>query len=44
MMLSHNNVLGLVVLDKKTRRFVLLDFLLTVMAAPHECVIRTSRP
>ena len=23
---------------------VLLDFLLTVKAAPHECVIRTSQP
>ena len=25
-------------------RFVLLDFSLTVKAAPHECVIRTSQP
>ena len=24
--------------------FVLLDFSLTVKAAPHECVIRTSQP
>ena len=23
---------------------ILLDFLLTVKAAPHECVIRTSQP
>ena len=24
--------------------FILLDFSLTVKAAPHECVIRTSQP
>ena len=27
-----------------TSVFVLLDFALTVKAAPHECVIRTSQP
>ena len=26
------------------RRSVLLDFSLTVKAAPHECIIRTSQP
>ena len=34
-------------LARLARAFVahmLLDFLLTVKAAPHECVIRTSQP
>ena len=29
---------------KKGNNAVLLDFSLTVKAAPHECVIRTSQP
>ena len=28
----------------KTTRCILLDFLVTVKAAPHECVIRTGQP
>ena len=28
----------------KVRQCVLLDFLVTVKAAPHECVIRTGQP
>ena len=31
-------------LDQWSRDMVLLDFSLTVKAAPHECVIRTSQP
>ena len=38
----YNEYLSLIVaLDNHT---VLLDFSLTVKAAPHECVIRTSQP
>ena len=34
-----------IVMDRNTSYpFVLLDFSLTVKAAPHECVIRTSQP
>ena len=37
---------NMVNLDKKTIAyfFILLDFSLTVKAAPHRCVIRTSQP
>ena len=36
--------LGKCISDNAIRQKVLLDFLLTVKAAPHECVIRTGQP
>ena len=39
-MLPSSDVDGVV----KLPLYVLLDFLLTVKAAPHECVIETSQP
>ena len=40
--IEHNK--GVIRANGRYNTFVLLDFSLTVKAAPHECVIRTGQP
>ena len=46
---EHNRILlqlieEIITLVQQNNGLILLDFSLTVKAAPHECVIRTSQP